>query len=333
MRILALTDCLLAYHSFWIRIGQYLKRLGNEFNITITDDRRLIEQLDAGDKLILYRYSLDWGDIGNQLIKAKIKGVTIISDVDDYLWNDGENRGWPKQRLRLYSKSLRHCHFITCSTSELKEQIEVMYREAKVILFKNTAPPVITDKSIVSDNKIRFGWTGAPWTRPYDLQDVKLLGKWVEKNKERAEIIHIGHSEREISLAEVIGIDEDVVKKIALREYDEYTKKFNFDVGLAPLKHSCFNSYKSAIKVIEYSANSIPWIASDTSVYRGLCREWAWDGRLCKTEEDWIKHAVDLLDAYKRLKEGKILKEKCEKYAPNEMGIRNWRKILQQQDN
>ena len=134
MKVLALTDCLLAYHSFWIRIGQYLKSLSNEFKITITDDNRLIDQLRAGDKLILYRYSLGWGDIEKQLDKARNRGVIIISDVDDYLWNDGEKRGWPKERLRLYSKSLKYCHFITCSTSTLADQIRVMFRHAKIIL-------------------------------------------------------------------------------------------------------------------------------------------------------------------------------------------------------
>ena len=330
MKVLALTDCLLAYHSFWIRIGQYLKSLGNEFKITITDDNTFIDQLRAGDKLILYRYSLGWGDIEKQLYKARNRGVIIISDIDDYLWNDGEKRGWPKERLRLYSKSLKYCNFITCSTSTLADQIRVMFRHAKIILFKNTAPPIITDKSLESGYKVRFGWTGAPWTRPYDLQDMKLLGKWLVQNRERTEIIHIGHSDNEISLAEVIGIDENDVKKIPLREYEEYAKEFNFDVGLAPLKNGCFNSFKSAIKVIEYSANSIPWIASDTNVYREICREWSWNGRLCNNEEEWIQHANDLLDTNKRLEEAKILYEKCEKFAPNKMGVMNWRKILYQ---
>ena len=102
-KLIVLSDCLSSNHSFWIRIGQYLKSLGNEFNITVTDNKELIQQLREGYKLIFYRYSLGWGDISDELIRAKYKGVAIISDIDDYLWNDGEKRGWTKERLRLYT--------------------------------------------------------------------------------------------------------------------------------------------------------------------------------------------------------------------------------------
>ena len=39
MTVVALADCLLGYHSFWIRVGQYLKDLSINYKIIITDNK------------------------------------------------------------------------------------------------------------------------------------------------------------------------------------------------------------------------------------------------------------------------------------------------------
>ena len=151
------------------------------------------------------------------------------------------------------------------------------------------------------------------------------------QNKHKVEIIHVGHSDNEVSLAEVIDVDPHIIKKIPLRGYDDYMREFDFDIGLAPLNNTCFNSFKSAIKVIEYSANWIPGIASDTHVYRELCSEWSWRGRLCVSNEDWVKNAIDLMSESTRQKESRLLNEKCRQFSSNESGIVNWRTILRRE--
>ena len=273
MKVLALTDCLLGYHSFWIRVGQYLQSLKNEFKITISDNKDFIKELGKGDKLIFYRYSMEWGDLSSELQRAKERGVIIITDVDDYLWNDGLRRGWAKQRLRLYTRSLRICNLITCSTNYLKQQLKVMFRDRRIILLENTAPPKLTEVPKKASGKLRIGWTGAPWTRPYDLDEIKSLAKWACEKKDEIQLVHIGHSEKHLSFANALNIEQSMVETTKLNSYEQYINEIKIDIGLAPLQKSCFNSFKSAIKVIEYSANSIPWIASDVEVYRYLCTE------------------------------------------------------------
>ena len=328
MKILALTDCLTKYHSFWIRVGQYLKTLAEEYAITITHDKEYISRLKKGDKLIFYRYSLEWGNLGSDLKAARSRGVYIISDVDDYLWNDGNLRGWNKQRLKLYTDALKHCNLLTTSTQILKEQLRVMFRDIEVEIVKNTAPPLITNNKTKDDEIVRIGWTGAPWTRPYDLQQINPLGKWICDNSERVRLVHIGHSKENLTLANVLNIDERYVEKISLRDYEDYILQFNFDIGIAPLQETCFNSFKSAIKVVEYSANGIPWVASDVSVYRNLCQEWSWDGRLCSKKDDWIKNIKELLSKEKRVCEGRMLKMKCEEHSSNSQGVKDWKRII-----
>ena len=328
MKVLALTDCLIGYHTFWIRVGQYLKQISKDLDITIAYDSNLIRNLQKGDKLIFYRYSLEWGDLSIELEKAKSRGVYIISDVDDYLWNDGELRGWNKQRLKLYTRALKSCNLITCSTLRLKDQLSVMFGNIELQIFKNTAPPNCTAKSNSHSGKVRIGWTGAPWTRPYDLQEIKLLVEWLCHNKQNIELVHIGHSDKFMSFADILNINSSYVKTIPISDYETYTSNLHIDIGLAPLKESCFNSFKSPIKVIEYSANGIPWISSNASVYRDLCKDWSWKGRLCNNSDEWIENVKELLCDNKRYKEGESLKSKCEKYSPNSHGVENWRRVL-----
>ena len=330
MTVVALADCLTGYHSFWIRVGQYLKKLSDKYKITITDDIKYIDTLNDKDVLIIYRYSLEWGDLTEKLIRAKDRGVRIICDVDDYLWNDGDKRGWKRERLKQFTRALKQSNMITCSTEVLKTQLEVMFKKQTIKLIKNTAPAKTRQKiSSIKNSKIRIGWTGAPWTRPYDMKILGKLNSWLEKNEDRIEIIHIGHSDLNMSLAMAIKVKEKLIKKIPLCTYDLYMEQFEFDIGLAPLAENCFNSFKSAIKVMEYSANSIPWIASDVEVYRQLCNDWNWQGRLCRTTEDWIINMEELInDDHMREEEGKKLKYICEKNSSHQNGVDKWNQLL-----
>ena len=129
MKIVAISDCLIDYHSFWIRIGQYLRTISSEYKVLITEEINSIRLLEKGDILILYRHRKDWGDIYSDLVELKELGVKIVSDVDDYLWIDGEQRGWDKDRQRFYYRALKVCDVITCSTGALKSQVEIMFKE------------------------------------------------------------------------------------------------------------------------------------------------------------------------------------------------------------
>lgn len=327
MRLLVLSDCLLQSHSFWIRIGQYLEELSDELSITLTDNIKVTNDLKRGDKLLIYRHQTEWGDIVNILKKLRRIGVVIISDIDDYLWYDGLKRGWSKWRLRCYTKALKHTNIITCSTKELQQILKIMFKNQKIIIIENSANKYMKNKSTDS-NRIRVGWTGAPWTRPEDLEIIKPLAKWLVQERQDFEIVHIGHHEKMHSMATFLGIKEEYVEKIGLMSHADYSRSIDFDIGLAPLTNECFNQYKSPIKVIEYSSLGIPWIASDTITYRQLCEEWGYNGRLCRKPDEWITNLKLLTNKDIRKEEGRILKYNCDKKSGFKRGVREWRALL-----
>ena len=65
MKVVALSDSLAPWHSFWIRIGQYLPAL--PWPTEISDNPAAIAGLGAGDRLIVYRYALGWGNLAAAL--------------------------------------------------------------------------------------------------------------------------------------------------------------------------------------------------------------------------------------------------------------------------
>lgn len=319
MKVLALSDSLAPWHSFWIRIGQYLPTL--PWPTEISQDPNAIAGLTAGDRLIVYRYSPQWGDLASKLRQARQRGVIVLSDLDDYLWQAG---GWSRERLRGCTQALRECDVLTCSTEPLLTQLEVMFRQQRLLLIPNSAPRLPEQAQQVSPRPIRIGWTGAPWTRAADLALLRPLGEWVAARPDELRLVHVGHGEGRLSLADALGLRADQVEIHPLQGHGNYLQQINFHIGLAPLEQNSFNHYKSAIKVIEYSALGIPWLASDAEPYRALCHQWQWPGRLCQGPMAWILQLEQLMDKEIRQHEGEALKQLCLKHDSFTTGVARW---------
>ena len=325
MKVLALSDSLAPWHSFWIRFGQYSLNL--PWLVSITDNPAEIKTLKSGDRLFIYRYAPSWGDLTIQLRQIRAQGVVVLSDLDDYLW---QANGWNRQRLLGCTRALRECDVISCSTPELLQQVRVMFPAAHLELLPNTAPklPNNTNPKAIT-HPLRIGWTGAPWTRPDDLTLLKPLASWIVNQPEKLKLVHVGHSDSHMSLAEVLELkNPDVVETRPLQSHSNYLKQLDFDIGLAPLAPNNFNYYKSAVKVLEYSALGIPWLASRAQPYQELCREWQWPGRLCAEPMAWIQQLEPLLDPTTRRQEGQQLQTLCKQHASYTDGIKRWHRLL-----
>ncbi len=74
--------------------------------------------------------------------------------------------------------------------------------------------------------------------------------------------------------------------------FDLY-RAMDFDVALAPLADTVFNSSKSGIKAIEAMALSIPVIASDMEPYRGIIKQGV-NGFLVRRQHEWMKYLREL---------------------------------------
>ncbi len=266
------------------------------------------------------------GAIWPRACGPRSRGVRILSDLDDYLWQAG---GWDQQRLLGLTRALRQCHLLTCSTSALLEQLQVMFPRQQLVLVPNSAPQLPSTKPPTPQPPpLRIGWTGAPWTRPADLAILRPLAAWIAAKPGQLQLVHVGHAEGHLSLAEALGLSPSQVEVHPLEAHQRYLQQLDFHIGLAPLAPTSFNHYKSAIKVIEYSGLGIPWLASDARPYQELCSSWGWSGRLCRTAEDWIEQLQPLLDPQRRSQEGSALRGLCQQHASFKSAVERWREVL-----
>ena len=215
---------------------------------------------------------------------------------------------------------LKECDILTCSTTNLQTQLNIIYPSKIIRVIENgisTYTPKIRRRN--DSRKIRVGWTGAPWTRPHDLLEIRKLCMWMAEQR-NIQIVHIGNIQGMTSFASTVGLKEDKVEKINYTNYKNFFRELDFDIGLAPLSISCFNEFKSAIKVVEYSSMGIPWIASARFEYRKLSTEWKLrKPRLCNRDDDWIRNISELMDANVRSKEGESMSILCKRYNLSEL--------------
>ena len=203
-----------------------------------------------------------------------------------------------------------------------------MFKKQEITLIENTSPSITAERRVYDKDLIRIGWTGAPWTRPDDLKIISKIKEYIYSNQSRFKLVHIGHLDKFMSFAEATGFKEIDIEKLPIQGHKEYLRSLDLDIGLAPLNKSCFNNFKSPIKILEYSTNSIPWIASRSKPYIDLCSKWQIKGRLCSKSMDWIDNIEELLDSAVRRKEGAVLKRLCDKYSSYRSGVEAWRRTI-----
>jgi glycosyltransferase involved in cell wall biosynthesis len=76
-------------------------------------------------------------------------------------------------------------------------------------------------------------------------------------------------------------------------EPEKYYASLDFDIGLAPLQPTAFNSSKSGIRLIEYGARGIPAVATDCEAYRAVITHGT-DGFLVRRDHEWLKYMSEL---------------------------------------
>ena len=104
-----------------------------------------------------------------------------------------------------------------------------------------------------------------------------------------------------------------------INEYLSYVSCF--DIGLAPLQNNIFNICKSNLKLLEYGALGIPYVASKIANFqRFQIESEGLGGYICDDQDDWVERINFLINNPEvRKKMGKDLKE----YVYNQYDIKN----------
>ena len=120
-------------------------------------------------------------------------------------------------------------------------------------------------------------------------------------------------------------------------EFDGYqTRISQFDIGVAPLRYTKFNTCKSDLRLLEYGAWGVPYVASDITPYRRFYEQSnGYGGFLASTPAEWTSRLTywannddprdgGLLRQHVRQKRGnRACGEKWEECLTTIMGLRS----------
>src|SRR5262249_21338985 len=68
-----------------------------------------------------------------------------------------------------------------------------------------------------------------------------------------------------------IGLDSDRYRHMPWMDYERFLERLSeFDIGIAPLADTAFNRARSNVKLKEYAAAGLPWLASPIGPYREM---------------------------------------------------------------
>lgn len=283
------------------------------------------------DVLVLQR--IMFKSLADQLEQYREKSprAYIINDVDDWYWGlDPRNAAYsltrpennPNENIDHYRRVIELSDMVTVSTPFLKTSIETMFGHKNVQLIENCVTVKDFRVRQFTGKKPILGWVGSTNHRSGDLEE--LYGVFNNSFK----FHHSGHYGPENKFAKALGVKESRVSKSPMRPPLEYARmSFCFDIGLAPLSDIEFNHAKSWIKLIEYAASGIPFIASPRPEYLRLVERLG-IGRIAHEPLDWVRHATELQDHSLRIEEGLALRERVSELLDVEVMAKRWLDVV-----
>ena len=290
---------------------------------TITDFLLPHEGIEV---IVMQRVSHVWHMQALPVLRRK--GIAVVVDMDDDLSSIHplnkahaiySHRTATPLSHKYAAQICRDATYVTTSTNNL---LKIYAKHGRGQSLDNYVPERLLN---IQPTKIpgappRFGWGGTLSSHPVDLM---ACGRAVQR------LIEDGHQ------FQVVGPPDIRIKK-QLRLKDEpaatgAVSTFqwptaladNLDVGMAPLEVSAFNDSKSRLKLLEYNAVGVPYVASSRNEYRRYHKESGGAGLLAETPKDWVAGIRALMTDDARRKE---LSERGREFAATQTIEQNsWR--------
>jgi glycosyltransferase involved in cell wall biosynthesis len=204
--------------------------------------------------------------------ELRAAGVAVVWDSDDDLTaipkgSPGYLRsgGFKGQRILADMRSMmRLANLLTTPTEVLADRFRGIAGTEVRVIENYLAPPFI-----------------AP-PKPKRNQTVVVVG-WVAGNEHQVDVERLGlravigalldrHQQiRFMTIGLGLGLSSDRYSRVQGVHLSELTRHIaHFDIGIAPIADIPFNRARSNIKVKEYAAAGVPWLASAVGPYLGL---------------------------------------------------------------
>jgi hypothetical protein len=263
------------------------------------------------DVCVMHRVELSDG-VFDAILQLKACGITVVADFDDCLFTEAyaaklveEGRAasstvmFEAARHEGLLRAADHC---TASTASLTEMIATA-REGvggfastlsncfSQALYMGSIAGRRSQEGYSTGGQVTVGYASGSASHNNDFAIVRPV---LERLLER-------HTSLRLVLLGALDFDPfpakfaSRVQRIGLIPHAELPIVLGrFDINLAPLKQDQFNSYKSAIKVIEAALVGVPTVASATAPYREAI-EHGVTGLIAQSEAEWEQHLESLI--------------------------------------
>jgi glycosyltransferase involved in cell wall biosynthesis len=269
--------------------------------------------LRVADMSIWQVMSTRWG-ISFLVCAKDVLKKPIITEVDDWLfdlpsYNVASNPFKPNSDMEWIAfKQLEISDAIICSTEYIKEHLKAFFPNKPIYVVRNSIDFDLWEKTDIEDiNRypkddgiIRIGYTGCG-NHNGDLELIRRpLRKIVEKYPQVEFMCY-----QEFEALKGLPRAKYTNKWITIDEYPDEIRRWNLDIGIAPLRDNDFNRSKSNLRWLEYSAMKIPTIASNVYPFSTSISN-SNNGLVVKNSDlDWYEALENLvLNKERRLKIG-----------------------------
>lgn len=256
-------------------------------------------------------------------------GVGVVWDNDDDIRTIPEDhparrglQGFAGQHITAdMTNMMKLADVVTTPTEALAARYRAM-SGADVRVLENFLPPTFErpERVMPHGSAVRIGWLASP-EHVGDLEQLRI--------REVLETLLQRHSHIEVvSIGLDLGVRSRRYEAFPFNVYAALpTVLSHLDIGIAPLADNDFNRIRSDVKLKEYAAVGLPWLASPTGPYAGLGED---EGGRLVPDDRW--HAE--LDALIRdADERRRLGFRGRRWAEEEMiehHIDRWEQVLQE---
>ena len=289
----------LAYH----RVIGPAQHLGLNVIRGFNDGEINVESVSEGDIVVLQRdFPRFFDDYERIITLTRKEKKPVVLDLDDLLLElpeehpDRQGLDYTEALLPIL-QTLIEVDMVTVTTAPLKEQIYKYNRNVRVLPnFLNDALWTLRKPTISfdQDQPITIGYMGGN-SHASDLRMIiPVVLELIKRYPSRLQFHFLGIAPP----AEIASLSQ--VKYFSLKNYD-YPKfaatfqKQSPDIFIAPLVENLFNSCKSAIKFLEYSALGVPGVFSDIQPYSSVITN-GYDGSIASTSNEWLECLSELIE-------------------------------------
>jgi hypothetical protein len=240
-------------------------------------------------------------------IAAEIKKHTkLVLDLDDY-WQLGAGhilqKEWKQNKTtNQIREAVEVADHVICTTKYLAKSVKGINRNVHVVP-NAVFPEVYKQFQCVKPEAsydLRLGWIGGTC----HVEDIELLYWFAQDVFNQSlpvhfKFVHDGNKDGVYEYYKrIITNDYKNENYTALPTTDVYSYGLHynsFDVALAPLRNTEFNTKKSELKVIEAGFHKKGLIVSDVKPYSDICN--AKNSIVVKYSEDWVKGVKRLIES------------------------------------